>query len=608
VTVTDAGVDADVTDADVTDADVIDADVTLHDRGLDPDWSPPRDARELQPRPDTPAAARDAIADRKVRMFAESVARATAEVLDAIPADHALDELSDLLSMRGCVGHRSLLEHAEPFDGTHGVFGVNLMNARARERVSTRRALHFLATMRVLGSVPNLRSRFIHVESRLWTAADSAEYLRAGGVVDADRTLRETMSGLALRILRRADGVQDYRLLAVPLPGEPSGPRRYNGCRLGAAPRVEVAARGEGPEVALEVSATETDPPDPRVRTLPVAIEWGDDTTSRGALPVATLRGSFRHTYRRAGRYAAVVSIAGQSGLHGLTGVVFDVARGDPAAPRPIGFERVTFPGLQVFAASAGNRVPGSATAALSLVQGTHTRRIGRTPTRALEVRQTMTAGGVETVTHSGLNPLGDLVGYNTGRAVGHHLELRVSLRENSVWDGRRIELRLRDLRFDLFSSQRGVGVVHGVTLTPSALRVYYGSPPTVATAPVATDPDGTLRVPLVMAGSADGRMPVLDRIEIDLEPLLAGADLGTSALSDTPAGARRRWAEVRPGALVAGPVEGIRPDDAGCGCRAGARRAGGMRGLLVALGVVAFAAQRRRGKAAVFPRIVTGG
>ncbi len=567
------------------------------DGGLDPGWMPPRGVRELQPRANTPREVLDAIADRKVRMFVESVARTTPEVLDSIPPDQALDELSDLFSMRGCVGHRTLLAHGEPFDGTHGAFGVNLMNPRARERVSTRRALHFLATMRVLGSIPNLRNRLIHVESRVWTASERAEYLRAGGVVDADRTLRETMSGLALRILQRVDGVQDYRLLAVPLPDEGPRERRYNGCRLGTAPQVTVTARDEGNDVVLDVTATETDAVDARIRTLPLAIEWGDDTTSRGTLPTATLRGSFRHTYRRAGRYAAVVSVAGQSGLHGLSGLVFEAAHGDPAAPRVIGFERVTFPNLQVFATGGGNRAPGSVTASLTLVQGTHTRRIARAPTRAIEVRQTMTVNGVETVTRPGFTSLGDLVGYNTGRTPAHHLDLRVGLREASTWDGRSIELRLRDLRFDLFSAQRGVGVVHGVTLTPSMLRVYYGTPPMQATAPLMMEPDGTLRIPLVMTGSSNARMPFLDHIEIDLDPLLASADLGTTSLSDTPVGVRRRWSEVRPGVLTASAVEGLGDsDDSGCGCRAGMRRRGGLRGILALLGLTAILRSRRSG------------
>jgi hypothetical protein len=573
---------------------ILDAGVGSPDGGLDPNWTPPRGVRELQPRANTPRDVLDAIADRKVRMFAESVARTIPEVLDSIPPDQALDELSDLFSMRGCVGHRTLLAHGEPFDGTHGVFGVNVMNPRARERVSTRRALHFLATLRVLGSIPNLRNRLIHVESRVWTATERAEYLRGGGVVDADRALRETMSGLALRVLQRVDGVQDYRLLAVPLPDEGPRERRYNGCRLGTAPQVTVSAHEEGNEVVLDVSATETDAVDARIRTLPLAIEWGDDTTSRGTLPTATLRGSFRHTYRRAGRYAAVVAVAGQSGLHGLSGVVFEAAHGDPAAPRVIGFERVTFPNLQVFATGAGNRAPGSVTASLTLVQGTHTRRIGRAPTRAIEVRQTMTVNGVETVTRPGFTSLGDLIGYNTGRTPGHHLDLRVGLREASAWDGRSIELRLRDLRFDLFSAQRGVGVVHGVALTPSMLRVYYGTPPMQATASSMVEPDGTVRIPLVMAGSSNARMPFLDHIEIDVEPLLARADLGTDSLSGTPVGVRRRWSEVRPGVLVAGAVEGLPDTDgSGCGCRAGTRRGGGLPGILALLGLAALRRSR---------------
>lgn len=553
-TANDAGA-ADVPDA--SDADVSEA-------GLDPAWTPPRGVRELRPGANTPVPVLDAIADRKVRIFAESVARVTAEVLDTLPPDHALDEVSDLLSMRGCIGHRTLLQHGEPFDGTHGVFASTVTDPRVRERVSTRRALHYLATVRVLSSIPNLRRRFLHVESRLWTASERAEYLRAGGVTDPDRTLRQSMSGLALRILQRVDGLQDYRLLAVPLPGEAADVPRYNGCRLGTAPQVSVTAQRQGDAVVLSVTATERDPVDARVLQLPVAIEWGDDTTSRGVLPTGTLRGQFTHTYRVAGRYAAVVAVAGQSGLHGLAGLVLDAAVGVPTAPRAIGFERVVLPNLEVFAGNTGNRDPGSVRASLAMVEGANVRRIGRAPTREIEVRQTMVTGGMETVVRPGLTSFGDVVGYNPGRVPAHHLEVRVGVGGGTAWDGRNLALRLRDARFDLFSARRGVGVTHAARITPERVRAYYGTPPTLAPMTLPTDDEGYVRVPLVRADSTSGRTPTLDRVEIDLEPLLANADLGTGPLPEAVVGVRRRWSETRPGVLEAGPVEGLPVDDAG--------------------------------------------
>jgi hypothetical protein len=556
------------TDAGVADADVPDADVP--DAGLDPAWTPPRGERELRPARDTPAPVLDAIADRKVRIFAESVARVTAEVLDTLPPDHALDEVSDMLSMRGCIGHRTLLQHGEPFDGTHAVFGSTVTDPRVRERVSTRRALHYLATVRVLSSVPNLRRRFLHVESRLWTATERAEYLRAGGVTDPDRTLRQSMSSLALRILQRVDGLQDYRLLAVALPGEAADVPRYNGCRLGTAPQVTVTAQSQGDQVVLSVTATERDPADPRVLQLPVAIEWGDDTTSRGVLPTGSLRGQFTHTYRAAGRYAAVVAVAGQSGLHGLAGLVLDAAGGVPTAPRAIGFERVVLPNLQVFAGNTGNRDPGSVHASLSLVEGANVRRIGRAPTREIEVRQTTITGGVETVVRPGLTSFGDVVGYNPGRVPAHHLEVRAGVRGGTAWDGRNLALRLRDLRFDLFSARRGEAVTHAVRLTPERVRAYYGAPPVLAAMTLPTDDEGYVRIPLVRADSTSGRTPPLDHIEVDLESLLASADLGNEPLSENAVGVRRRWSETRPGVLEAGPLEGLPLEDAGVSMDAG--------------------------------------
>jgi hypothetical protein len=221
-------------------------------------------------------------------------------------------------------------------------------------------------------------------------------------------------------------------------------------------------------------------------------------------------------------------------------------------------------PNLQVFAGNTGNRDPGSVRATLAMAEGANVRRIGRAPTREIEVRQTMVMGGVETVVRPGLTSFGDVVGYNPGRVPANHLEVRVGVGGGTAWDGRNLALRLRDVRFDLFSARRGVVVNHAARITPERVRAYYGTPPVRAPMTLSTDDEGYVRVPLVRADSMSGRTPALDRVEVDLEPLLANADLGNDPLTEAAVGVRRRWSETRPGVLEAGPVEGLPVDDAG--------------------------------------------
>ncbi len=559
---------------------------------LDPTWVPRDGVRELTPRPDAPDDLLRAIADRKIRYIVESLGRKVMKVLDDMPPEHQPDELLDLLTLRGCVGHRHFVDNGEPYDGTHEAFDVpSIVDPVVREIVATRRALFFQAMLRVLGGVPNLYERLVFVESRMWTCDDRLAYLRGAGIEDPDAKLLETMSPLALAILKQVDGLQDYRLLAVPLAGEAPPALTYQACELGTAPEVTLGATSEGNEVVLQVSAVDAAGVG-GVTELPVQIDWGDGTTSDGGLPVTSLTASFRHTYRAAGKYAVVAAVAGQSGLRGLTGTVIEAAGGDPAAPLPLGVEHVRFPDLHFFAATAGNAAPGTIAMRIDLVEDLGPERLGRIGDREIQVRKVETIDGVETVTNPGVTDLSDVIAYNPDRTIGSRIELRLFRRGGTTWDGRNLELRLRTMRLEPLSPQRGAPAPVDVTLTAAMVRVYYGNDLMMPAPPPTTEVDGSLRIPLVGPGG-NGRTPLLDRVEIDLAPHLAAVDLGAPGLDSVPVGVTRRWAEVRPGVLVAGDVEGLPAD--GCGCRSGGSSTGGLLTMLVGLALV-----RRRRRASV--------
>ena len=566
---------------------------------LDPTWVPAGGNRVLEPRPGTSDELMDAIAARKIRYLTESLARKVQATLDGLPADYPQDELIDLVTMRGCVGHRHLLDFGEPFDGTHALFTQAIANPTVRDLVATRRGLHFIAMFRILGAIPNLYERLAFVESRLWTCQDRVDYLRTAGIEDPDGELLKTMSPLALGILKQVEGLQDYRLLAVPMPGEPPAPPRwYNGCELGAPPTVELDATSEGTEVVVRVTATDPDGVD-AVQALPVQVDWGDGTTDEGSLPVATLTGSFRHTYRKAGAYTVVDAVAGQSGLRGLAGKVIEAAGGDPAAPLPVGFSRVALPSVRVQAGdqNAGNFDAGTIYGFMNHVGEGGTERIGRTPEKTIEIKRVdpMTM----MVTNPGLTALGDLVGYNHDRVPGGHVELRFSRQGGTFWDGRNIHVLLKDVTVDVESPQRAERITRTVPLTPAMVKVFYVDMLATAEDVVTMDADGTLHVPLT-APRGPGRSPLLDRIDLDVSAVIAAIDLGDTD-PDVLVGVGRHWREERPCDLVAGPIEGLPTPDAGidapagaedggggCGCRSSRSSAGGgVAALLVALALV---------------------
>ncbi len=516
---------------------------------LGPDWQPPADEQSLLPDPKSPET-NDYVMRQKARAFAESIARKVDAYLETLPADHPPDELHDLLSFRGCEFYGDLASVA-PFNGVLDPFRAPSDASAVADSLASRRAMAFLATFRVLAGVPNLYERFAYVESKTWSCHEKDDYFRQAGIEDPDRELRKSMGPVALALLKAADGVQDYRLLSVPRPGESPVPANIrDGCIVGKPPRVTIAPRSaDGSEYRLKVRVA-----DGGTRS-PISIDWGDGCTSaHEILEEDDGEATFGHVYAQTGNYRILaVAGSGRSGLRGVMGRVVEVTSADPAATCVPAYFRATLHQVEIFSQSPND--PGYAGLLLEQpVPDAAPDPLGRSEVVRLV---------------SGSNGLGEVVAYNEEPIGARSLVIRPTLYgQGGSWDSRKLFIDLGDVTFDRFSPGSEPSVSQRVRLTAETVHAFYRDAPTtpVAATPVSGDPDGRLRVPLLPVTSS---VPVdaakqLDRIEIDLAALFDPIDLGIPTLDAGAVGRSRRWSEVAPNELV--PIGGA-GDDLGGGC-----------------------------------------
>src|SRR5207237_327295 len=97
------------------------------------------------------------------------------------------------------------------------------------------KAIAMLIDGRAIDSVPNLYARYAAAESRVRTKPDVDTALAAAGIGDPDGELRKT-TGELVRQAFATSGMQDYRLLAIPQPGEQLAPDMYGGYELAQPP------------------------------------------------------------------------------------------------------------------------------------------------------------------------------------------------------------------------------------------------------------------------------------------------------------------------------------------------------------------------------------
>jgi hypothetical protein len=246
---------------------------------------------------------------------------------------HSISSLASFLTGRGCAGWAHSLPASFPNDWSEAQFRINDSSGNYADGPSHYNGLRQLGLVRFISSVPNLWNRLAYVESKIWTPAAIDQYL-AG--VNADAVLLQSMSPLALDLLKRNKTLQDYRLLAVPLPGETVSPRMYDGCLLADPPALTLSYQQRGPfGVDLRVQAADS------ATTSNLAVNllvlWGDGSTTPVTVPPGNAPQAVSHDYATGGKYQIFAVAQNEAGLRTAGALIATTAgRGANPATTPL--------------------------------------------------------------------------------------------------------------------------------------------------------------------------------------------------------------------------------------------------------------------------------
>jgi hypothetical protein len=287
---------------------------------------------------DPPAVAPDAAAKVRARSYSgQQLGSALANALNDYPAARAKAPVFDFITARGFRSWTAALDTVEPF-GAPATGSLASSDAAS----SYLRAIAMFGDARLLESVPNGYKRLAAVESRLWTKDQAEQALAAAGIADADAELRKTMNGFALEILKHVGELQDYRLLAIPLPDEVAVPDMFAGFELATPPYTTLVASSSSNTLQLAVALHGGAVQDP------ISIDWGDGSSSTYLYDPA--HASYTHAYATAGRKLVFVTAMNASGLRGVTAEIVSIARGNPAAAAPTTLYSVAIDDVRFYA------------------------------------------------------------------------------------------------------------------------------------------------------------------------------------------------------------------------------------------------------------------
>ncbi|TDE09610.1 T9SS type A sorting domain-containing protein [Dyadobacter psychrotolerans] len=248
------------------------------------------------------------------QQFAESIT--SNRIMSGITSNAELkkltdDDLNDFLYGRGHDGWDDLVDAVAKYRGD--AEGFRMADSVTKEFLpqasmwNTNR-MFFLA--RYLSTIPNLYNRLAFVESKIWTEEDKDAYLKT--INYNDSTFLKTIHPIALNFLRQNYGIQDYRLLAVPLAGEIVQSKFYNGDVLGDPP--VLAIENSESNFTFSVSNTGTHKPG---KPLPILVLWGDGTTTETELNGTSTK-SLSHDYPAVGEYRVIAYARNSSGLRSI--------------------------------------------------------------------------------------------------------------------------------------------------------------------------------------------------------------------------------------------------------------------------------------------------
>lgn len=435
-------------------------------------------------------------------------------------------DVEHFINGRGCVGWRTNVAAVRPYDWSGERFAVRDEMGVLSEPASQLNGIRLLGLMRLIDALPNLAGRHAAVESTVWPDVDRDAYL--GQLeTDADTAILRSASPIYLDLLKRNTKVRDYRLLAVPLADEAGSPARFNGCLLGAAPRVDASA--DGPNGAIRLDIADPEANSEHAHDRPALIFWGDGTASRETIAAGETTASFEHAYVTPGRYAVHAVVENTSGLRGVASAIVEASDAAAVASAPHVFTEVHLVDV---------------VARVDVTSGNERKLFFQISGRDADSGEELLLGvGQERgIPFNADVPLGTLVGHNPGVRTIDRITLRPAWRDGFYgigWIGHFMTLARLELRVP--STATGESIAVPVPLTTDNVRVYpVGGDTPVDVEYLSTTMDGRTLIWLDSTFTAE-------RVEIDVPAgLLASSAPGPLADGAAPTFASR--VETRPG------------------------------------------------------------
>lgn len=493
--------------------------------------------------------------NQRARQFAEDLyKRWLAYLINFHTEKDSLRSLLDTITGRGCKQWDINVTSQYPFDWSDALFEVKDDKGNVSSQASHLNGLMQLSAIRLVASIPNIDKRLASVDSRVWTEASKKKYLSA--VKDPDEELLRWISPHILDVLKQNTKIQDYQLLAIPLPGEPT-PDTFNGCELGQAPLIMLRFTQDGSHgVELTVELLDTGEGSPSFKTpRPLLFLWGDGQVESMTFPANTTSHTIKHTYTKGGRYLTYAIVQNEHGLRGISGLVVETSATTASSPQAI--------------------IPNLARVRLEKLQGWVATLSGNTAKRQFELWAEDTQKNSHLV---GLSPtlemkfntandFGDLVGHNTSGKDITKLVIRTASVGGFTIGLREKFFTVSQLSFEIYNTEKDAYTSHVVKLTPAMIKVYEpGSQTPLDAKSLTTDANGLIKIPIV--SRINNQSITYDRVEIPLDPsMFSGFSPGPVQQQPWKAGATASWQETRPEYLAYVPVcgNGVKEDGETC-------------------------------------------
>lgn len=251
------------------------------------------------------------------------------------------EDVYDFLYGRGHIYWSSLIDSLVLHKGN--VNGFKIIDSTTKEFQplptlynTTRR--FFLS--KFLSTIPNLYNRLAFTESKVWTKIDKNSYI--GDPKKSDSTFLNFVHPIALSILSNNFGIQDYRLLSIPLPSEVISSSFYNGDDIGEPPTLELSNLNNSFKFKITNTGSNLDG-----KPLPILILWGDGTTSEIKANINEIK-ELIHNYPSIGEYRMTAIARNTSGLRSI--LIKNITANSAIIPtNPITINKVIFNSVKAY-------------------------------------------------------------------------------------------------------------------------------------------------------------------------------------------------------------------------------------------------------------------